>query len=106
MVFTISTRKAGAAARLRRCPITIHQTYTRGELRMNLDERVGALIHQRTDPAGLRSRQEMADNPPGGQHQRVVSAGFLRWRPIGRYVEMGLAIGEVKRPLSLGYGIP
>jgi hypothetical protein len=43
----------------------------------SLDQRLGVLVDQRADPAGLGARQELADDPPGRQPQRVVGVDLF-----------------------------
>ena len=60
---------------------------------------------ERTDPAGLRSRQELADDAAGRQVDRILLAGVVDGGPILRQVESRLAIRKVERAAALGDGV-
>ena len=71
---------------------------------MHLDPRLGVLLDERADAAGLRAGEELADHAAGGQEERVLGVDVVdRRRDIGD-VEARLAVGEVERPGALGDG--
>ena len=44
---------------------------------MQLDSRLGVLIHERSDAAGLCSRQKMADHAARREDQRILGVGLF-----------------------------
>ena len=51
--------------------------YLRGELGMNFQQRLGILVHQPADAAGLRAAEILRDDAAGREDHRIFSVGHL-----------------------------
>ena len=82
-----------------RHPVAVVDRQLAGEARVQLQQRLRVLVDQRTDPPRLGAREELADHPPGGQHDRVRRRPRPRSAASTRIdVEARLAVREVERP--------
>src|SRR5215469_7907118 len=90
-----------ATARLRGGPLPVGDAQLLGEPRVQLDAWLGVLLHQRADPPGLGSGEELADHPAGGEDQRVLGVHFLGGRAVLGNVEARLSVREVERAGAL-----
>ena len=73
---------------------------------MQLDARLGVVIHQRTDAARLIARQKLTDDAAGGEDDRIFGVNVLGRADVGREIEPSLAVGEVEWPGALGHRVP
>src|SRR5262245_9158614 len=63
---------------------------------MHLAQRCGILLDEPSDAPTLRSREVLADDPAGGQPDRVLVVDDLGRRTVRHAVEAGLAVGVVE----------
>ena len=71
-----------------------------GEARVHLAQRLGVLAHERADAPGLRAREVLADDPAGGEPDRVLVVDDLGRLAERDRVEAGPAVG-VEEPAAL-----
>src|SRR5262245_52164240 len=95
-----------APARLRGGPVPVGDAQLLGEPRMQLDARLGVLLHQRADPPGLGAGEELTHDAAGGEDQRVLRVHILGGRTVLGDVEPRLSVREVEGAGALRDGVP
>src|SRR5262249_24243873 len=76
-----------------------------GQPRMHLDARLGVLLHERSDPSGLRAREKLTDHASGREEDRVLVADIIHGQPVFADVETRFTIGEIERTVPFGDGV-
>src|SRR5262249_38952680 len=87
-------------------PAAVRDTELLGELRMDLQQRLGILIHQWPDPPCLAPRKEHVHYASRRQDNRIFRVHLLGWWRVLGDIESSLAVGEVKRSRSSRDRIP
>ena len=106
MVFTtVDPQRDRAPPGLGGGEVPVGEAERRSELRVHLDEGLGAVVHERSDAPRLGAGEEVAHHAAGGEDQRVLGVHVFGGGRVGSGHEARLAVGEVERPLAPGHRV-